>query len=63
MVALMQKFIYLGTIDVIGQIGRIRVNVVVFGQSCCIWEKWLYSGKICCNIAKWLFGQSGCFRA
>ena len=46
---------------VIGQISRIRV--VVFGQSCCIWEKWLYAGKIVCNIAKWLFGQSSCFRA
>ena len=41
----------------IGQGGRIRKKEVVFGQSGCIWAKWLYSGKVV------VFGQSSCIRA
>ena len=41
--------------------------MVVFGQSGCVWEEWLYSGKVVVFGQKGLFsgkmvvfGQSGC---
>ena len=49
---------------VIRQSGCIPANVVVLGQNCFIWEKWLNSGKGGCIRAKVVvFLQSGCIRA
>ena len=37
--------------------------MVVFKQSCCIREKWLYLGKSGCILAKWLkSARSECIR-
>ena len=61
----------LGQGGFLGQIGCIRVKVIVFGQSGRTRARWLYSDKVvvfgqkCFLIGKKVvvFGQSGCIRA
>ena len=62
-VVIVQKWLYSGKVDVIGQSGFNRSKGVLFGQSGCISakvvvivQKWLYSGKVV------VFGQISCIR-
>ena len=53
-----QKWLYSGKVVVFRQCGRIRAEVVVFRQSGCTLEKWLYSCRRAFIRAKVVaFGQ------
>ena len=63
-----QKWLYLGKLVLLGQIGSIWAKVVLFGQKVVVFgqkllylgERWLYMVKSGCIVANWFYlGKSG----